>query len=301
MKKVLILGSSGMLGSMVTDYLVKHSDFEISAALRNLKLKEEIASLSKIKCIPFDADSLSSLKELNPAGYDWIINAAGIIKPYIKDDRPETVERALKVNSLFPHALAEETKNTNTKVIQIATDCAFSGQKGRYDENSSHDALDAYGKTKSLGEAVSENFYNLRCSIIGPELKNKLSFLEWFLGQKQNAVITGFKNHFWNGVTTLHFAKICKGIMENELKIPSKQHIVPEDVMTKTQMLGEFAKYYKRTDIQIKNADAPSAVDRTLSTINPETNLKIWKSAGYDTPPSIGTMIKELSEYNYNH
>ncbi|MEC7900574.1 MAG: proline dehydrogenase family protein, partial [Acidobacteriota bacterium] len=44
--------------------------------------------------------------------------------------------------------------------------------KGAYKENDSHDAIDVYGKTKSLGEIKSENFFNIRCSIIGKEIKN---------------------------------------------------------------------------------------------------------------------------------
>ena len=44
------------------------------------------------------------------------------------------------------------------KVIQIATDCVFDGLKGNYTEDDKHNAIDVYGKTKSLGEVSADNF-----------------------------------------------------------------------------------------------------------------------------------------------
>lgn len=300
MTKVSILGASGMLGSMLCDFLTKNSTFDITATLRDYKFKDKIKSLSEIKCVRFDANDLNSVKSLNLHKFDWIINAIGIIKPYIKPDNPQTIETAIRVNSLFAHYLAGETKNTNTKIIQIATDCVFSGRQGGYDENSPHDPQDVYGKTKSMGEVSAKNFYNLRCSIIGPEIKGKLSLLEWFLATKKNAEVTGYKNHLWNGITTLHFAKICRGIIENNLPLPSCQHIVPSGILSKSDMLKIFARIYKRKDIKINEKNVTPAVNRTLSTINPETNTVIWNKAGYDDMPSLEVMVKELASYDYS-
>lgn len=295
MTKIFILGAGGMLGSMLTDYLCKNSDFEITVSSRNLK--DKIKLPHKVNYVPFDADNSNGIKSLNLKNFGWVINAIGIIKPYIKDDDSGSIKRAIEINSLLPRYLAEQVKNSGTKIIQIATDCVYSGNKGNYDENYPHDALDVYGKTKSLGEVSAENFYNLRCSIIGPEIKGKLSLLEWFLAAKKNAEITGFKNHFWNGITTLHFAKICKGIIENDLELPSKQHIIPDGTLSKAQMLEKFAQVYKRKDIKIRGKNVTPAVDRTLTTANPQLNTRLWHSAGYKTSPTIQNMIEELAGY----
>ena len=99
-------------------------------------------------------------------------------------------------------------------MIQIATDCVYSGKTGGYNEDSLHDALDAYGKTKSLGEVRSSTFLNIRSSIIGPEINHKVLLLEWFLKQPKGAVLNGFSNHLWNGVTTLQFAELCLTIIK---------------------------------------------------------------------------------------
>jgi dTDP-4-dehydrorhamnose reductase len=185
-------------------------------------------------------------------------------------------------------------------VIQIATDCVYSGAKGRYVESDSHDAHDVYGKTKSMGEAPLNSMIHLRTSIIGPEACGRRSLLEWFLSRLPAEEITGYTNHFWNGITTLHFARICLGIIRNpKMQITSPQHIIAGDQMNKYEMLRSFAHAFESDFAMINPGQAASAVDRTLDTENPEVNRMLWEAAGYDSPPSVGSMIKELAKYDY--
>jgi len=229
---------------------------------------------------------------------DWIVNAIGIIKPYIHDDQPNEIERAIIGNSCFPHWLARSFEKS--RILQIATDCVYSGSKGCYPESDKHDALDVYGKTKSLGEAWLPNIHHLRCSIIGPELKSYVSLLEWFRSQPAKAKISGFKNHSWNGVTTLHFAKICHGIIKNNMSLPHLQHIVPSGDITKHDLLCCFARCYNRSDVQITAVDAQNIIDRRLDTENRKLNGILWKSAGYGAhPPTVCDMVEELAVYDY--
>ena len=56
----------------------------------------------------------------------------------------------IPINSLFPHKIREICNFYNTKLIQISTDCVFSGLKGNYKENDIADARDLYGISKKL-------------------------------------------------------------------------------------------------------------------------------------------------------
>ncbi len=228
----------------------------------------------------------------------WVINNIGIIKPYIHDDNPEEVERAIVVNALFPYRLAQAAALNGAKVLQIATDCVYSGAKGQYVESDLHDALDAYGKTKSLGETNLSHVHHLRCSIIGPEPKAFVSLLEWFRRQPQNAVMNGYTNHHWNGVTTFHFAKICRGIITTNMTLPHLQHVVPTGTISKAELLEIFAKEYQRRDITINPVEAKTVINRTLATENETLNRALWVAAGYNEPPSIPQMVKELAQIN---
>ena len=297
MKKILIVGASGMLGCEVLNVFAKDNSCQIVATARTSDLFD--GSIKNVDWKTFDAEAVDTKNNLRKIvdGVDFVINCIGIIKPYAKDDNAEHIERAIKVNSLFPQILSELSQELGFKVLQIATDCVYSGTKGLYDENDKHDALDVYGKTKSLGEVVGNvNFYNLRCSIIGKEKKSFVSLLEWFLNQPKGASLNGFTNHNWNGVTTHHFGKICLGIIKNNLQLPTTQHIVSGNILSKYEMLKTFAKYFNREDLAINATEAQAKIDRTISTINQTLNQQIWQSAGYQTPPTIEKMVEEISK-----
>ncbi|HJY98678.1 MAG TPA: SDR family oxidoreductase [Patescibacteria group bacterium] len=297
-KKVVILGATGMLGSMLLDKFVKDGEFEVVATYRDQKsLKLVKNKYPQVKFRKLDAQK-ADLKRILTAikGTKWIVNAIGITKPNIHDNDAREVQRATVVNVLFPHLLTDAAKKINAQVIQIATDCVFSGQESRYVETDWHDCLDVYGKTKSLGEVFGENIYHLRCSIIGPELKSHSSLLDWFLGQPKGARINGFTNHKWNGITSLHFAMICMAIIKGETKLPHVQHILPASEVSKAQLLRIVAKEFRRNDVIIKDTKAPVAINRTLSTNNKRLNQRIWRLAGYKNPPSIQRMVRELAQ-----
>lgn len=292
-----------MLGSTVTDIFSENLEFKIVATVYQSKEIELLKKkLPNVVWQTYDAESTDtkSITELL-TGIDWVINCIGIIKPYIHDDNAKETLRAIRVNSIFPHQLAFSAEKSGTKVIQIATDCVYSGDKGKYIESDKHDALDVYGKTKSLGEAYSSNMFHLRDSIIGPELKSHLSLLDWFLTQPKNAAVYGYTNHLWNGVTSLHFAKLCQGIIVNDISIDHLQHIIPTGMLSKGEMLKCFAKEFKREDVNITLTDAPQLIDRTLLTENDDKNREIWAAAGYNIPPTVPEMIKELAEYYFDN
>lgn len=284
--KVAVLGSTGMLGQTVSRFLSESLDIDVVSTSRKKESGKHY----------FDASSFDNLDEfLNSNKFDYIVNCIGIIKPNIKETDSKSVVNAIRVNSLFPHLLAERANMAGSKVIQIATDCVFSGiNKIPYDELSQHDPVDVYGKTKSLGEVSNSNFLNLRVSIVGPESNTQLSLLEWFRAQPRNGSVNGFVNHTWNGITTLHFAKCIAGIVKEGIFKSGTFHLVPNDIVNKFQLLNYFASCFERLDLKIFAVESEKTINRTLGTINREYNLEVWNSAGYSEAPSIEEMIREL-------
>jgi len=276
MKKVLILGASGMLGSMIFNYLDGNTNCKIKGTLQNFNIGK--FKKNNKKFIIFDAEKNDIQQDVfNQFKADYIINCIGVIKPYCKDNDPQGIYRAIKLNALFPHILNEYTTRNNSRIIQIATDCVYDGTSGQSNETVLHNALDVYGKTKSLGEVHSNNFLNIRCSIIGPELNNKISLLEWFLGHQSGEQVNGFSHHYWNGVTTLQFAKLCDFIIgkgdiyfDSLLKKSFIYHFVPNNTVNKYELLNIFNKVFnKKYKInEVNNVGNP--IDRTLSTIYSE-------------------------------
>jgi dTDP-4-dehydrorhamnose reductase len=299
--RVIVLGASGMLGSMVLDHLFQNSNFHLVATVRRSSLIRKLsARMEDVEWRPLHADR-SNLKTLTAvlSNVAWAVNAIGITKPHIHAETAGEVERAVKVNAMFPHLLAQAAQKVGCRVLQIATDCVYSGRRGLYTEQDEHDPLDVYGKTKSLGEVHSKNVYHLRCSIIGPEPSGHLSLMDWFLRQPPHTKVTGFTNHQWNGITTLHFARICRGVITRDLELPHVQHIVPRGIVSKAQLLQCIAREFAPRGVSVDPANATVGIDRTLNTLNEPLNQVLWEAAGYERPPSVAEMVAELATLRY--
>jgi dTDP-4-dehydrorhamnose reductase len=283
MTNVLIFGGTGMLGHAVLD--------EFRGFEGTVKFTSRTGS-----GIPFNVltDSVKSLASHIRAG-DYIINCLGITKPHIDDANQQDVARATQVNSLFPAELALFAEHADAKIIQIATDCVFSGSKGHYLETDTHDAEDVYGKSKSKGEVISPNVMHIRVSTIGREINRSTLLLEWVLSHPQGATIPGFTNHFWNGVTTNHFAKVVRGIIElNEFK-PGLSHLVPGNELSKAELVIKIAAAFGRSDLIVKDTESGKPINRTLATNDPELNKRLWGGAGYPEIPTIEQLIAEIA------
>lgn len=282
MRKILILGSTGMLGSAVKRQVT-------GSALA-------VVTASRTSGIRFDASELESTKLLEDSGLgkgDWVINCVGLTKSRIDETSIESRANTVRLNFDFPTDLATAAAKKEVKVIQVATDCVFSGKAGGYNEDSPHDAEDVYGKTKSLGEVPANNVMHLRCSLIGPEQGRNSLFFEWVRQQEQGASIPGYTNHLWNGLTSDVFGKIVGGLIANDLFSAGVQHLVPADTVTKDELVRLELKALGREDVDVTSMEAPTSIDRTLTTNNAESNKDLFMAAGFKELPPISEMVEQ--------
>jgi dTDP-4-dehydrorhamnose reductase len=267
-----------MLGSAVYLYLRDSTRFETVAThrgLRNVPYRDEL--------IFYDPVSDASVKGFVGRG-DVVVNCIGVIKPYVEIDKEVTVY----VNSLYPYQLARECRQIGARLIHISTDCVFSGNIGSYDEDAPHDALDLYGKSKSLGEPAE--CMVLRTSIIGREQHSRVSLVEWFLRQRGEE-IRGFVNHLWNGITTREYARVIEQIVDKRLYVEGVRHVF-SGTLTKYEMLTSFRRLFNHETV-IHPVDAPERCDRTLTTkyadLLPKLTLRSFEDMVRDLliPPVI--------------
>jgi len=271
-----------MLGSAVTEAL-QENGHEVFIASRSTGIK-------------FDAVNLDTEKLLTAASLqkgDFVINCVGLTKSRIDESSMASRSLAVKLNIDFPNELVKAAEELGVKIIQVATDCVFSGLAGGYVEGSAHDALDVYGKTKSLGETPSPNVMHLRCSLIGPEIERSSLFFEWVRQQPINAQIDGYTNHLWNGLSSRAFGKVVSGIISEELFESSVQHLVPSDKITKDELVRLALSALGRDDVQVTSKEDEHPIDRTLATDRTGFNTQLFLAAGYKKIPTIEEMVLE--------
>jgi len=262
-----------MLGSAVYGVLNKKYDLILGA--RNpdkvTLLEKAFGGTDKAKILPFDAELVYQdyvAKKGFPGEYmtqflqrvgevDSVINAIGVTIPFVLREPAVT----FVVNGALPHILA---KHFQEKLIHITTDCVYDGKAGfPYDENSPKSPVDVYGLSKSLGEPA--NCLTIRTSIIGRELNGFTGLLEWFL-QQSGKTITGFAAHYWNGITTQQFGKLCDQIMESPEAYPRRgvYHVFSTAVSKYEMLLAFQHKYHIQCTII---GEEQNKLNRTLTTV----------------------------------
>ncbi len=280
--RVLVLGGSGMLGHKVV--MILKDKFEVWATLREnfLPAKYFDNLLPKKYICGVNAEIFGtvekSIVQLRP---DVIINAIGIIKQI---PNSKNAIKTLTINAVFPHQLANLAQKNNIKLINISTDCVFSGKKGNYTEEDTTDASDLYGKSKNLGEVSEENCLNLRTSVIGRELKTSHSLVEWFLSHAGKKV-KGYKNAVFSGFPTIVLADIIADLIVNHKKMHGVYHVSSQPI-SKFDLLKLLKKAYQ-IEIEIEPFEEVK-IDRSLNStkFRLETDFK---------PESWEEMIKKMA------
>lgn len=290
MKRVLLLGSTGMLGRAVLNSLMK----EESITTITLDRSSEPG---------FDARNASSVRQAlearmsTGAGFDFVVNTIGLTKVGITRAATSGENQAHSVNVEFPRLLAEVCAEADAHILTIGTDCVFSGREGPYFEDSLADANDVYGVSKRLGEANLPKATIVRSSFVGLQPKEAPPMLlEWLIRQPKGASIHGFTNHLWNGTTSVVLGRMLASMIRYGYFPIGTFHLVPNYEYSKLELLRVIARYFHRGDLRIDAVAASESIDRRLATRFPEVNENLWRLAGQSTPEKIDSSILELSE-----
>jgi dTDP-4-dehydrorhamnose reductase len=211
-----------------------------------------------------------------------MINCIGVVK-----QRREALDPILSItiNSLFPHQLAACCRRVGCRLIHFSTDCVFSGRKGNYTEDDLSDPPDLYGRSKLLGEVAGPGCLTLRTSIIGRELRNRQSLVEWFIRQRGGEV-EGYQRAIYSGLTTHAMARLVGDLIEFHPHLEGLWHVSadPIDKFSLLHLLNEQLKL----GIRIK-PQTDFRCDRSLD------STRFREAVGF-RPPSWPEMIKELAE-----
>ena len=188
---------------------------------------------------------------------EFIINCVGAI--------PQKTNSSFSINFELPIWLENKAK---CNVIHAGTDCEM-------DE-------DEYGKSKLKGSKYIKQYGKktkiIKTSIIGHEIKTSKSLLEWFLNSEK--LVKGYTNAFWNGNTTLEWAKFSLQLIQawDKYKIET---ILMTECISKHRLLNIIARVYNKK-----------------ITIEKDTSVKIDKClVGGIKRRSIELQLQDLKEF----
>ncbi len=241
--KVLLLGR-GILGSAVANHFTRLG-YDLTVMTDRYTAESAKDYLAKVESIPSD----------------WIINAVGRIpmrKAPLEELRSVNVDLPLQVKGIL---------RREQKMIQMSSDAVFGGSKGfeegyRWDEPM--DPIDDYGRSKRDSESCAEvgRCWVVRSSLIGWEERTGAGLMGWYWSQKESA--TGYRNHLWNGNTSLELAKVFDELIQGKILNPEPiLQVGYLPAISKFQLL-ELIRENSGRGVPVTAGEGALALNRTL-------------------------------------
>lgn len=270
--KFLVLDASGMKGHVVALCLRDNGHkVDAYAEERVLDFDTVIGTYQNTQLLQ---------KSILEGDYDAVINLYGVVNQFADEDKA----KAVYINSYLPHLLVNITENRKTKVIQISTDCIYSGLTGSYTEEDIADGTSFYARSKAIGEIKDNKNITLRNSIIGPDMNSKgIGLLNWFM--QQNGTVKGFSKANWSGITSIQLAKIIEAaVSQNVHGIFNMCH---KKAIDKCNLLLLFNKYFMKDSLNVI-CDDKFETNKSLLRTNFELDYIV---------PDYNTMVKEMADW----
>lgn len=277
MRNVLVIGSSGMAGHVVSMHLQSRG-YSVTGLSRTISP----AAVS----ITGDATNEEMMGAVLRNGrYDAVVNCAGMLN----SDCDRDPEGAIRLNSVLPHFLNRVSAEVGFHLIHISTDCVFSGEgTGPYQENSRADGTSVYAKTKSLGEPKGGRTLVLRTSIVGPDTRRSgIGLLNWFMSQ--SGTIRGYSNAIWSGVSTITLARAVEQSIE--LGLTGLRHLTNGEGISKLELLGMFNSEMRGNSVAIQPFEG-FRNDKTMFTVMRDHDYAV---------PSYHEMVREMAAWVFHN
>lgn len=228
-----------------------------------------------------DASDMPLIKGIIDGGnFDSVINCIGLLNQFAEENKA----MAVLLNGYLPHYLTEITKDSNTRIIHMSTDCVFSGNDGPYYEETFPNGVTFYDRTKAMGEINTAKDLTFRNSIVGPDIKpSGIGLFNWFM--KQEGEVGGYTGAIWTGVTTYTLAKAMEQALKENLT--GLFNLVNNESINKYELLGLFNKYFRAGEMKI-NPNDKLQLDKSLRRKREDFSFVV---------PSYEQQVKEMREW----
>ena len=292
MKRILVTGASGMLGSsLATALSKKYKVFGTGYSNISLPVEYKVFDLK-----------MDSYKQL----IDWsqpevIIHCAALTNGNYCENN---FNDAFNINGISVKKLIDNTKE-NVKIIYISTDAVFSSELNMAKENDCTGPENIYGKSKALGEFFlinsNRDYLILRTTIVGlNNFRDKAGFVEWIIDSVKNKkTIPLFDDVLFTPITIWDFIKEIIHLLDKNSNKSEILHICGSENVTKYDFgislmkeLNLDKQYIKKELITNFKQRAKRSNDQTL-------DCSYYQKKYKRILPNLSKTVKSI-KLNYN-
>jgi dTDP-4-dehydrorhamnose reductase len=228
--KLLLLGSTGLLGPAMAAEASRRGHQVIGAARKGADLTLDIAD---------DGQLVKALADVDP---EMIVNCAAMTSV---DDCEQDPGLAYRINARPLALLADWSKEGGRRLIQISTDHYFPDGGARpHGESEPVSLLNDYARTKFAGEAfalTSPSALVFRTAILGIRNWPRPTLAEWAIKAIETGdTVTVFDDAFTSCIDVGTFVKVAFDLID--LGATGLINIGSRNVYSKGDLIREFAR-----------------------------------------------------------
>jgi dTDP-4-dehydrorhamnose reductase len=216
LKKLMIIGGSGLLGGHLAKYA--KDDYDVVATFNGHPIE-----LQGCRAIKMDiTDSEKTQNAICDEDPEYVILSAAQRNV---DHCEKYQDEVKKINVEGAKNVAIAANKAHAKLIFLSTDLVFDGKKGHYIEDDSTNPVNYYGLTKLKGEqevaSLSEDHAIARVSVLygWNPFKHNTNFISWLYNNlKEGKHLSLFTDQFRNATYIKNACEALLKILEKDEK-----------------------------------------------------------------------------------
>jgi dTDP-4-dehydrorhamnose reductase len=289
MKKILILGSNGFLGSNLVHYFSQHGDYQVFSTSQRSSVDPVLKNFHKGSLLDENfVDNLFSI--IKP---DLVVNTVSLVNVDQCEEQPAL---AHNITVQTAENIAQVSNRYRSHLIYISTDHLFEGTKSFYTEEDLPNPINVYGKTKLLAEEKTQQFAPgsviVRTNFFGWSPKaHTPTFGEWvFTNLKEQKPMTLFTDYYFTPLEVNYLAEAIMKVSTSDysgiINIAGSERCSKYEFGMMLAEIAEFdASHIRAIKIEPDSFKARRQEDLSLST-------KKYQEIFHTTIPSLRENIR---------
>lgn len=275
MKKILVTGANGQLGSEIMNVLLKQGYVALGVDIDEMNL----CHAHRIKEV---------LTYENP---DAIIHCGA----FTDVERAESlVDTCLLINASATRDIADYAKKTQIPMIYISTDYVFDGEKEQpYDEDDMPNPLNVYGSSKLQGEVyvkeLLEKYFILRISwVVGRNGRNFVKTMQNLATKMEKIDVVN--DQFGTPTFTADVAQLIPEFLTSDAY--GTYHVTNDGFCSWAEFAREIFRLTK-VAVYVNGISASEFATRATRPLNSRLNKEKLISAGFTMLPPWQDSLKK--------